>query len=146
MYTTKIITAFAKVRAAFNAFVGQGWVHSLTYSSHRDLKKMVNTLQMTPRMHFFGQKCFDLNFTKVNFSHGTKWLVNNGSGNGYAPNRRQAITLTSVDSFHYRVYAPPGSVQQYSRFMMHKKDYCRGFLFAVFSLHVVSWLSVYKSP
>ena len=31
-----------------------------------------------------------------------------GSGNGLAPNRRQAITWTNADPIHWRTYAAPG--------------------------------------
>ena len=42
-------------------------------------------------------------------SLGSNWqLVSIGSGNGLAPNRRQAITWTNEDSVHRRIYAALG--------------------------------------
>ena len=34
------------------------------------------------------------------------------SGNGLAPNRRQAITWTNADPFHWRMYAALGEMSQ----------------------------------
>ena len=42
-------------------------------------------------------------------SQGSDWQISNiGSGNGLAPNRRQATTWTNDDQVHWRMYAALG--------------------------------------
>ena len=57
-------------------------------------------------MHFFEWKWFnfDSNFSEI-FSKESNWqYAGTGSGNGLAPNRRQAITWTNADPVHRRIY------------------------------------------
>ena len=58
-------------------------------------------------MHFHEWKLlyFDSNFTAVCSQGSTQQLVSIGSGNGLAPNRRQAITWTNAYPVHWRIYA-----------------------------------------
>ena len=44
-------------------------------------------------------------------SHESNWQYTSiGSGNGLAPYRRQAITLTNDDPVHWRIYAALGEM------------------------------------
>ena len=61
-------------------------------------------------MHFHEWKVlyFDLNFNEV-CSSGSNWQYTSVcSGNGLAPNRRQAITWTNGSPVHWRIYAALG--------------------------------------
>ena len=45
------------------------------------------------------------NFTEICFQEAPWQQVSTGSGNGLAPNRRQAIIWTNDDTVHWRIYA-----------------------------------------
>ena len=55
-----------------------------------------------------GSLLFYLNFIEVCFPRCSWWQFCIDSGNGLAPNRRQAITCTIADPVHWRIQAPTG--------------------------------------
>ena len=84
-------------------------------------------------MHFVEWKVlnFDSNFTEVS-SQGSNWqYVSIGSGNGLAPNRRQAITWTKAYLVHRRIYATLWGlgrwVNEWVNFthLIPRTEYCR---------------------
>ena len=63
------------------------------------------------QFHQWKKLYFGANFTEV-CPWGSNWQkVSIGSGNGLAPNRRQAITWTNVEPVHGRIYAALGGAK-----------------------------------
>ena len=85
---------------------------------------------------------FGANFTEV-CPWGTNWQkVSIGSGNGLAPNRRQAITRTNVDPVHGRIYAALGGAKVIP-FHQRPQAKCDNFL-STSLLSAVSWPFYYS--
>ena len=52
-----------------------------------------------------------INFQWFFFQDSNRQWASIGSGNGLAPNRRQAITWTNADQVHWRIYAAVGGYE-----------------------------------
>ena len=80
-------------------------------SSHLPLDKMAAISQTTVSSAFLKMKSFVFRFdfpTEVCYQVSDWQYVGIGSGNGFAPNRRQAIAWTNADPVHRRIYAALG--------------------------------------